>query len=82
MTGGPSIVFTRKTVVDETFIRNSSNVCKSMVGIDASQLYPFSMGQEMPTGLYTRWEFDTNMEKFKDIHNRSRSFEDIFKSFH
>ena len=26
MTGGPSIVFTRKAVVDETFIRNSSNV--------------------------------------------------------
>ena len=41
MTGGPSIVFTRKAVVDETFIRNYSNVCKSIVGIDASQLYPF-----------------------------------------
>ena len=40
MTGGPSIVFTRKAVVDETFIRDSSNVCKSIVGIDASQLYP------------------------------------------
>ena len=26
MTGGPSIVFTRKAVVDETYIRNSSNV--------------------------------------------------------
>ena len=24
MTGGPSIVFTRKAVVDETYIRNSS----------------------------------------------------------
>ena len=41
MTGGPSIVFTRKAVVDKTFIRNYSNVCKSIVGIDASQLYPF-----------------------------------------
>ena len=30
MTGGPSIVFTRKAVVDETYIRNSSNVCKSI----------------------------------------------------
>ena len=26
MTGGPSIVFTRKAVVDETFIRISSNI--------------------------------------------------------
>ena len=54
MTSGPSIVFTRKAVVDKTFIRNSSNVCKSIVGIDAGQLYPFSMCQDMPTGLYTR----------------------------
>ena len=38
MVGGPSIVFTRKAVVDETFIRKSSNLCKAIVGIDASQL--------------------------------------------
>ena len=38
--GGPSIVFTRKTVVDETFLRKSLNLCKSIVGIDASQLFP------------------------------------------
>ena len=40
MVGGPSIVFTRKAVVDETFTRKSSNLCKSIVGIDASQHYP------------------------------------------
>ena len=60
MTGGPSIVFTRKAVVDQTYIRNTEKICKSIVGIDASQLYPFSMCQEMPTGLYTRWEFDSD----------------------
>ena len=49
--GGPSIVFTRKAVVDETFIRKSTNICKPKVGIDASQLYPYSMCQPMPTGL-------------------------------
>ena len=38
MVGGPSIVFNRKAVVDETFIRKSSNLCKSIVGIDASQV--------------------------------------------
>ena len=41
MVGGPSIVFTRKAVVDETFIRKSSNLCKSIFGINASQLYPY-----------------------------------------
>ena len=82
MTGGPSIVFTRKAVVDETYIRNSSNVCNSIVGIDASQLYPFSMCQNMPTGLYTRWEFDTEMQKFKARHNRTRNFENMVMSFY
>ena len=40
MVGGPSIVFTCKAVLDETFIRISSNLCKLIVGIDASQLHP------------------------------------------
>ena len=65
MVVGPSIVFTRKAVVDETFIRNPGNICKSIVGIDASQLYPYSMCQPMPTGLYTRWEYDTESDRFK-----------------
>ena len=56
MVGGPSIVFTRKAVVDETFNCDSGNICKSFVGIDANQLYPYSMCQPMPTGLHTRWE--------------------------
>ena len=43
MVGGPYIVFTLKAVVEETLIRKSSNSCKSIVGIDASQLYPYSM---------------------------------------
>ena len=38
MAGGPCIVFTRKAVVDEIFIRKSTDLCKSIVGIDASQL--------------------------------------------
>ena len=62
--GGPSVVFTRKAVVDETFIRNSTNLCKSIVGIDASQLYPNSMCQPVPTGLYTRWNYDSESQKF------------------
>ena len=82
MTGGPSIVFTRKAVVDGTFIRNSSIVCKLIVGIDASQLYPFSISQEMPTGLYTIWEFDTDMKKFKARNNRTCNYENMVMSFY
>ena len=81
MTGGPSIVFTRKAVVDQTFIRNSENLCKSVVVVDASQLYPFSMCQEMPIGLYTPCELDTDSQEFRARINRSRTFENMVMSF-
>ena len=81
MVGGPSIVFTRKTVVDETFIRNSGIICKSIFGIDASQLYPYSMCQPMPTGLYTRCEYDAESKRFKPQQNKSRNFENMAMSF-
>ena len=80
MVGGPSIVFTRKAVVDGTFIRKSTNLCKSIVGIDASQLYPYSMCQPMPTGLYTRWNYDSESQKFMARQNKTRSFENMVLS--
>ena len=81
MAGGPSIVLTRIAVVDETFIRNSRNTCISIVGIDASQLYPYSMCQSMPTGLYTRWEYDTESKRFKPQQSKSRNFENMVFSY-
>ena len=54
MVEGTSIVSTRETVVGETKIRFTDNLCRTITGIDAIQ----SMCQEMPTGLYTRWEID------------------------
>ena len=41
MVGDPSTVFKRKAVVNETFMRKSSSLCISIVGIDVSQLYPY-----------------------------------------
>ena len=79
--GGPSIVFTRVAVVDETFIRKSTNICKSIVGIDASQLYPYSMCQPMPTGLYTRWDLNSETNRFILRQNKGRSFENMVMSF-
>ena len=79
MTHGPSIVFTRKTVVDESFIRGSSNICNSIAGIVARYLHPYTMHQDMPTGLFTRWEFDSDMQKFKVRHYHPRNFENMVK---
>ena len=81
MVGAPSIVFTGKAMVDETFIRTSGNVCKSIIGIDASQLYPYSMGQPLPTGLYTRWEYDAESDSFKPQQNNCRNFENMVMSY-
>ena len=81
MVGGPSIVFTRKAVVDETFIRKSSNLCKTIVGIDASQLYPYSMCQPTPTGLYMRRAYDSETKSFTSRQNKSRFFENMVLSY-
>ena len=79
--GGPSIVFTRKAVVYETFIRKSTNVCKSIVGIDASQLYSYWMCQSMLTGLYTRWDFESERSRLIPRQNKTRSFENMVMSY-
>ena len=77
MVGGPSNVFTRKAVVSETKIRSSSNICKSIVEIDASQLYPYAMCQPMPTGCthagssILTWN-DSSQEPTK--HDRLKTF--------
>ena len=81
MVGGLSIVFARKAVIDKTFIRKSTNLCKSIVGIDASQLYPNSMCQSMPTGLYRRWTYDSESQKFMPRQNKTRSFVNMFFSY-
>ena len=81
MVGGPSIVFTRKAVVDETFIRKSTNLCKSIVGIDANNVYSYWMCQPMPSGLYTRWNYDTEYQKFIPRQNKTRSFENMVFSY-
>ena len=81
MVGGPSIVFTCKAVVDKTFIRKSSNLCKSIVGIDASQLRSYSMCQPKLRGLYTRSVLDTETGRFIPPQNRTRSFENMVISY-
>ena len=81
MTDGPSIVFTRKAVANEAFFRTSNNWCKSIVGIDSIQIYPYSMYQDTPTGLYTRWDYNEETQKFEISQNRVRTFEIMAVSY-
>ena len=69
---GPSIVFTRKAIIDETFIRKSTKLCKSIVGVDANQVYPYTMCQPMPTGFYTRWDLGSETGRFTPQQNKTR----------
>ena len=73
MVGGPCIFFLRKAVVDETIIHKSTILCKLIVGIDASQLFSYSICQPMLTGLYTRWNYDSESQKFMPRQNKTRA---------
>ena len=53
----------------------------SIVGIDDSQLYAYSMCQPMPTGLYTPCEYDSETKRFTARQNKSRSFENMVLSY-
>ena len=35
----------------------------------------------MPTGLYTRWEFDAESNRFKPQQNKSRNFENMVMAY-
>ena len=69
-TVGSSIVFTSIAVANETFIRKSNKLYKSIVGIDVIQLYPYSMSQDMLPGLYTRLDYNEETQKLKAMQNR------------
>ena len=75
LTGGPSIIFNRYAKAGETRIDDSEHVCKTILGIDASQLYPFAMTKDMPTGLYTKWEFDQATMMYHPKRNTQSFFE-------
>ena len=79
--GGPSIVFTRKSVVDETFVRKATNNCKPIFAIDASQLHWFSTSQTKPIGLFARWDHDPKTSKFTSPQDKTRSLKNKVMSY-
>ena len=79
--GGPPTVFTCKALVYESFVRKSTILSKSFVGIDASEQYPYSMCQPTPTGLYTRWDLDPGTSRFKPRQNNTRGFSKMVISY-
>ena len=81
MAGGPTVVFTPKIAADETSLRDSTNLCKSIVGIDNRQLYIFFLCQPVPTARCSRWKLDSESATFILHQNKSRSFENMVMSY-
>ena len=79
--GGLPFELKSRAVVDEILIWESTNWCKTLVGIDASQLYSFSMCQAMPTGLYTICALDSESGSFKPCQNKRKSFGNMVMSY-
>jgi len=70
ITGGPSIIFTRYHKAGKTFIRNTSNKCKSLIGLDCNALYLSTFQGQQPNGLGARWDRNINTGNLvrKDMH--------------
>ena len=52
--GGPSLIYTRLAVKDQTFIPNSTKLCKKIIGYDCNSLYLWALTKNfMPTGFPT-----------------------------
>ena len=59
--------------MDKTFIRDSPNICKLNVGVDASQLDPFSMCQDNSIGLRGATSLDSFLKAYKSSETKSFS---------
>ena len=77
MVGRPSSVSTRKVVVDENFIPKTTNLCKSLVGIDAGLLHLYSI----LAGFSNIWHYASEIQRFTLHQNKSRTIEKMLFSY-
>ena len=69
--GGPFVVLTLKAVIDESFVRKPAKLCKSIVEIDAHQLFHYSMSPPKPTGINTDWDLNSDTTEFTPRQNNT-----------
>ena len=77
--GGLSIVFPCNAV-DEAFNRKSTNIFKSCVKIDASQLYPYWMCRLMPARFFTRCSLVSKTSRFTPWQEEAEAFQIKWRS--
>ena len=79
--GGPSIVFSCEFVLDECFIRKSTNLCISILDFHASHLYTNSLCQPKPTGFFTSLERESNTQQLTPRQKKSCSSDNMIFSY-
>ena len=57
------------------------NPFKSMVGIDASQLYPYSMFRATPAASYRRWDVDRETSRLLPRKSKACSSENLVLTY-
>ena len=70
-----------KQLLMKLFSKSLQTYANSIAGIVATQRHPYSMCQAMPTGLYTRSDFDSETTRFTLRQNKNRSFENLVMSY-
>ena len=80
MVGGPSIDFTKEKQLLMKFLLENQQTHATLVGIDASQLYPHAMCQPMSTGFFSRQDIDSETGRFSP-RKKTRIFEFMVVSF-
>ena len=66
-----------KQLLINFFFENQKTYANLLLGLTSSQLYPYSKCQPMPTGFYTRWDFDSETSRFIHRQHKTRSFENM-----
>ena len=78
--GGPSIVFNRKLIQNQTGIRGDlANLIRFIIGLDANALYNWSISQRMPSGLCIYRDSETGFKPERDeIHTLMYAWLDYY----
>ena len=74
MVNGPGMVCTRESVVNETLTGKSSNIWKTIVRINARQLYRFTKSHPISTSLDATHKLDEHLQRYEHNQDKTENF--------
>ena len=70
-----------KQLLMKLLFENQKTHANLLLGLTLANYTPYSMCQPMSTGLYTRWDFDSETSRFIPRQNKTRSLENMVMSY-